>query len=54
MSARSGVSTPTFLAFTDDAGVPLPLANQVPEPGSAVFLLGGGFALLGALRRRVP
>ena len=27
-------SGPTFLAFTDDAGVPLPLANQVPEPSA--------------------
>ena len=25
-------STPLFLAFTDDAGVPLPLANQRPSP----------------------
>jgi hypothetical protein len=41
---------PSFLAFTDDAGVPLPLANQVPEP-STWARLGFGLATLLRLRR---
>ena len=41
---------PTGLAFTDDAGVPLKLANQLPEPFSALLLLGSGMMLL--LRRQ--
>ena len=40
-----------FLAFTNDAGVPLPLANQAPEPAS-VALLGLGAVLLATRRRR--
>jgi len=32
--AHTGTSFPDYLAFTDDAGAPLPLANQVPEPAS--------------------
>ena len=49
--ATTGLNRPQFLAFTDDVGVPLRLANQVPEPASAVLLLGGA-ALLGLRRRR--
>ena len=33
--ASLGLNMPTFLAFTTDAGMPLPLANQVPEPTAA-------------------
>jgi sugar lactone lactonase YvrE len=40
---------PSFLAFTDDAGVPLPLANQIPEP-SLWGLVGLGLALLLGVR----
>ena len=43
---------PQFLAFTDDNGVPLPLANQVPEPGASVLLGLGLPALLGFRRCR--
>jgi PEP-CTERM motif len=39
------------LAITNDAGVPLPMANQVPEPGSFA-LLGLGAAALAVLRRK--
>ncbi len=46
----SGLHFPRPLAFTDDAGAPLPLAN-VPEP-SAVTLLGLGLPALLAFRRR--
>lgn len=49
--ADSGLNGPLFLAFTDDAGVPLKLANQVPEPTSALLLLGSG-AMLPLRRRR--
>jgi DNA-binding beta-propeller fold protein YncE len=42
----SGLSEPTFLAFTDDNGVPLKLANQVPEPSTWALLGFGLFALL--------
>ena len=45
------VDQPQFLAFTDNAGVPLPLANQAPEPAS-LGLLGLGACLLAARRRR--
>ena len=49
--ASAVAGDPMYLAFTDDAGVPLPLANQVvPEPASALLLLGPGAMLL--LRRR--
>jgi len=44
--ASNGVlNSPTGLAFTDDAGVPLPLANEVPEPASSLTLLLGAFLL---------
>ena len=50
-NSTNGVSgSPRFLAFTNDAGVPLPLANT-PEPAS-VALLGLGACLLAARRRR--
>jgi sugar lactone lactonase YvrE len=50
----SPVSNPTFLALTDDNGVPLPLANQrpAPEPATLVLLTLGLPALLGFSRRR--
>ena len=49
----SGLNGPQaqFLAFTNDAGVPLPLANQVPEPASALLLALGTAALLAHRRR---
>ena len=47
----SGLSTPRFLAFTDDAGVPLALANT-PEPASLSLLALTGLALLRRTRRR--
>ena len=51
-NSTNGVSSsPEFLAFTNDAGVPLPLANQTPEPASAC-LLGLGALLLASRRRR--
>ena len=51
-NSTNGVSSnPRYLAFTDDAGVPLPLANQAPEPAS-IALLGLGAVLLAARRRR--
>lgn len=48
------LSGPRFLAFTDDAGVPLPLANQraVPEPSTWALLALNLPALLGFRRRR--
>ena len=50
--ASSGLSNPEFLAFTNDAGVPLPLANQaaVPEP-STWAMLAGGVAMLSGVQR---
>jgi DNA-binding beta-propeller fold protein YncE len=42
---------PRFLAFTDDTGVPLPLANQVPEPASLVLLVIGSLGCLARRRR---
>ena len=48
--ASSGLSTPEFLAFTDEAGAPLPLANQVPEPSTWAMLAAGAGSLL-AFRR---
>ena len=51
-AASAGFYNSYFLAFTDDAGVPLPLANQraVPEPSAAVLLGLGLLALPGAAR----
>ena len=46
-----GLNGPRWLALTDDAGVPLKLPNQAPEPASALLLLGSATGLL-ALRRR--
>ncbi len=46
----TGLNNPQFLAFTTDAGVPLPLANQVPEPSAVALMLGTG-GLLVLLRR---
>ena len=54
-----GVGTPfgagaanEYLAFTTDAGVPLPLANQTPEPTSVALAGFGALALLSRARRR--
>ena len=47
----SGLDNPLFLAFTNDAGVPLRLANQVPEPATWAMLGLGIPALLGFRRR---
>ena len=51
--ASTGLSAPQGLAFTDDAGVPLPLANQrvLPEP-STFALLALGLPALPGFRRR--
>ena len=49
---NDGVSRPDYLAFTDDAGVPLKLANQVPEPTTGAMLTIGFPALLGFRRRK--
>jgi len=38
--AGTGLAFPSHLAFTDDNGVPLPLANQVPEPSLGLLSLG--------------
>ena len=48
------VAGPRHLAFTTDAGVPLPLANgfPVPEPATAGLLGAGVLALAGRRRRR--
>jgi len=47
--------SPLGLAFTDDAGVPLPLVSQVPEP--TTFVLGiaalSGLAVIQRRRRRL-
>lgn len=53
----SGLNGPLFLAFTNDAGVPLPLANQVrpaqvPEPSTWALFALSLLALLGTARRR--
>ena len=48
------LTEPSAVAFTDDAGVPLPLANQraVPEPSTWTLLTLGFPALLGLSRPR--
>ena len=51
--AATGLSGPEFLAFTDDAGVPLPLANQTPEPSTFALLALGLLALLGRIRHGI-
>jgi hypothetical protein len=50
--ASSGLSGPADLAFTDDAGVPLKLANQTPEPSTWAMLAFGLPALLARRRGR--
>jgi hypothetical protein len=54
--ASTGLNQPVYIAFTNDAGVPLPLANQaaVPLPGVAWGMpLLLAVALTGRFRRRV-
>ena len=49
--ASSGFNFPRSLAFTDDAGVPLPMAN-LPEPAS-LWLLGlAGVVVIRRVKRR--
>lgn len=50
-NGSGGVFRPHYLAFTDDAGMPLKLPNQVPEQ-SAFALLGLASMALGFSRRR--
>ena len=50
--ASSGLNAPHFIAFTDNAGTPLKLANQAPEPSACALLALGLPALLAFRRRR--
>ncbi len=50
--ANSGLNSPTFLAITNDSGVPLRLANGYPTPEPGTFSLLAGSSLLLAARRR--
>jgi hypothetical protein len=47
--ANTGLSNPTFMAFTDDAGHPL---LTVPEPATWVMVGIGAFALVCGRRIR--
>jgi DNA-binding beta-propeller fold protein YncE len=51
-SLFASTGRPQFLAFTNDSGVPLPLANQLPEPSSLCVMALGGIALFRRPRRR--
>lgn len=49
--ASTGLNLPGHIAFTDDFGVPLKLANQVPEPATGVLLGVSAALVLGCVRR---
>jgi hypothetical protein len=52
----SGLNQPLLLAFTDDAGHPLLLANQVPEPSTLALGIAGlaGLAVFRWRRQHPP
>ena len=51
--ASTGLNSPHFIAFTNDAGSPLLLPNQTPEPSTWTLFALGGTSLLVAKWRRI-